>query len=66
MARMKEYPRRNVVSFRVTDEEMNALKQLRNERKTTFDQLVREALACTDFPVALDPDEDGLSSVCTA
>lgn len=63
MARTKEYPRYNVISFRITDEEMDALKQLRKKRKTTFDQLVREALAATDFPVSSNPDDDRL--LCT-
>ena len=64
MARMKEYPRYNVISFRITDEEMHALRQLRKKRKTTYDQLIREALAATDFPVSMSPDEDELRSVC--
>lgn len=64
MSRTKEYPRYHVISFRVTQDEMEALKQLRKSRKTTVDKLVREALAGTDFPVHHIDRSDHFSSAC--
>jgi hypothetical protein len=65
MARLKEHPRYNIISFRVTDEEMAALKQLRKKGRTTFDQLIREALAATDLPVNRVPDDGPTRSMST-
>ena len=45
MSRMKEFPRYNIVSIRVTDEEMNALAQLKVEQNRSFSRIIREALS---------------------
>ena len=52
VGKMKESPRYNVIAVRVTDEEMMALKYLSKTRKTTYSQLIREALARGGFPSA--------------
>jgi len=41
---MKEHPRCNVVSVRLTDEEMEALKKEMHDSKQKISDLVREAL----------------------
>ena len=44
MGRMKETPRYNVISARITDEQMLLLKRLRSEHEISFSALIREAL----------------------
>jgi hypothetical protein len=58
MGRMKEFPRYNVIAIRVTDEEMKLLKYLSQKRRTTYSQLIREALAISDFPFGMFAEED--------
>lgn len=50
MGRMKEFPRYNVISVRVTDEEMTILKYLSDKHRTTYSQLLRKALAAINLP----------------
>lgn len=44
MARMKENPRYNVVSLRVTDEERRALEDVRRRTKKSISAIMREAI----------------------
>lgn len=50
MGREKESPRYNVVSVRVSDDEMLMLRQLRKQRKETISELLRYALTATLKP----------------
>ncbi|AFR42832.1 hypothetical protein Gmet_3613 [Geobacter metallireducens GS-15] len=54
MSDIKGLPRYNVISFRVTDEEMKAMRLLKKKRKSALARLIREALSATDFPVNMD------------
>jgi hypothetical protein len=58
MGKMKESPRYNVIAVRVTDEDMRLLKFLSKKRKTTYSQLIREALASADFPSSMIAEDD--------
>lgn len=53
VGKMKEAPRYNVIAVRVTDEDMRLLKYLSKKRKTTYSQLIREALASAGFPAGI-------------
>ncbi|WP_041245614.1 hypothetical protein [Geotalea uraniireducens] len=64
MGRMKESPRYNVIAVRITDEEMMLLKYLSKKRKTTYSQLIREALATADFPSSMITDDDKMLMIC--
>ncbi len=44
MARMKENPRYNVVSLRVTDEERQVLEDVKRRTKKSFSEIMREAM----------------------
>jgi hypothetical protein len=62
---MKESPRYNVIAVRVTDEEMMALKYLSKKRKTTYSQLIREALARAGFPSGMAAEDDTMLPLCS-
>lgn len=65
MARLKEFTRYNVISVRITDDEMKALKQMREMRKTSMSQLLREALATTELPVGMGSDDGKVLPICS-
>lgn len=50
MARMKENPRYNVVSLRVTDEERQALEDVKRLTKKSFSDIMREAMGLLALP----------------
>ena len=52
MGKMKESPRYNIISVRVTDEQLLRLQRLLGRRQTTVSELVREALERLDLPFA--------------
>ncbi len=54
MGRMKESPRYNVISVRITDEQLILLKRLRSQHKISVSALMREALDRLDlFPASV-------------
>lgn len=65
MGRMKELPRYNVIAVRITDEEMKLLKYLSKKRRTTYSQLIREALATADFPSSMITEDDKMLLTCS-
>lgn len=44
MARMKEFPRYNVISMRVSDEELKRLENLRENTHKSLSRIMREAI----------------------
>jgi len=46
MRRLKEHPRRYVVSIRVSDAEKSALEEMTRGRSMSISNLMREALQC--------------------
>ena len=44
MARMKEHPRYNLVSLRLSDEEMDFLQEITKRDNKSISEIVREAL----------------------
>ncbi len=49
MGKMKECPRYNVISVRITDEQLVLLRRLRSEHKISVSALMREALDRLDL-----------------
>ncbi|HEX8960157.1 MAG TPA: ribbon-helix-helix protein, CopG family [Geobacteraceae bacterium] len=62
MGKMKEFPRYNVVSLRVTDEEMKFLKQKCEKENTTCSQLIREILSSAGFPLRMIAEDEKIAS----
>ena len=45
MDKINDYPRNNIISVRVSDEQLLFLKHLKGEREATVSDLIREALS---------------------
>lgn len=62
MTTIKRTARKNVVSFRVSDEDMRALAEICRLRESSFSDLLREALAnLIPMPEYLEGDHTGRS-----
>ena len=65
MGKIKQFPRYNVISIRVTDEEMQFLKHRCQEGNITCSQLIRTTLASAGFPLIMIDEDEKMASICT-
>ncbi len=61
MGKRKEFPRYNVISVRVTDEQMMFLKRMCRKGNTTCSQVIRETLVTAGFPSGMIEEDETMA-----